>query len=505
MGAIYKLLGTNYNTNSLFNNHSKQGEKRMQESIDQKGKSYSRFWFILTLLLGTFTMSISQSSLSTAYPTLMQNFGISADTVQWLTTGFMLVMCVSMPISPWMLNNLSFRQMFIGALALFDVGSLMIVFTPSSWGVHGFWFMMIGRVMEAFAVGVLFPSYQTVLLEITPKDERGTTMGIAGLVMGSALACGPIISGIVLKFFDWKSLFILFMIIITAVMIMAGSGLIRNVMERHETTLDWLSVVLSIGLIGIMYVVNQIGKKHVDWTINWVVLILSAVAVILFCVRQFRLTTPLLELRVMKTFNYDMAILLTGISYVALIVVTIIFPLYYQGVLHVSPFVSGMSLVPGAVFLSLLNPFTGKLADMIGFKPTMIVGMLMIVAGWFLTLAMADVQNLFGMILCAMVIEGGNAFVMMPAVTLGANSLPNELVSHGTAVITTIRQILGSVGVAVATMILTTATANRLATGASQITASLHGYHVVFITMIVIEVIGLILALILRDTKKKTN
>ena len=170
----------------------------MQESIDQNGKAYSRFWFILTLLLGTFTMSISQSSLSTAYPTLMQNFGISADTVQWMTTGFMLVMCVSMPISPWMLNNLSFRQMFIGALALFDVGSLMIVFTPASWGVNGFWFMMIGRVMEAFAVGVLFPSYQTVLLEITPKDERGTTMGIAGLVMGSALACGPIISGIVL-------------------------------------------------------------------------------------------------------------------------------------------------------------------------------------------------------------------------------------------------------------------------------------------------------------------
>ncbi len=477
----------------------------MQESIDQNGKAYSRFWFILTLLLGTFTMSISQSSLSTAYPTLMQNFGISADTVQWMTTGFMLVMCVSMPISPWMLNNLSFRQMFIGALALFDVGSLMIVFTPASWGVNGFWFMMIGRVMEAFAVGVLFPSYQTVLLEITPKDERGTTMGIAGLVMGSALACGPIISGIVLKFFDWKSLFILFMIIITAVIVMAGSGLIRNVMDRHETSLDWLSVFLSIGLIGIMYVVNQIGKHRVNWVFNWGLLIVSLIAVVLFCVRQFKLKTPLLELRVMKTFNYDMAILLTGISYVALIVVTIIFPLYYQGVLHVSPFISGMSLVPGAVFLSILNPFTGKLADMIGFKPTMIIGMLMIVAGWFLTLAMADVQNLLGMILCAMVIEGGNAFVMMPAVTLGANSLPNDLVSHGTAVITTVRQILGSAGVAMATMILTTATANRLSMGANKLAASLHGYHVVFITMIVIEVIGLGLALILRDTKKKTN
>ena len=477
----------------------------MQESVDQNGRSYNRFWFIFTLLLGTFTMSISQSSLSTAYPTLMHDFGISADTVQWLTTGFMLVMCVSMPISPWMLNNLSFRQMFMGALALFDIGSLMIVFTPASWGTNGFWFMMIGRVMEAFAVGVLFPSYQTVLLEITPKDERGTTMGIAGLVMGSALACGPIISGIVLKFFNWKSLFILFMIIITAVFLMAWFGLIRNVMARHETSLDWLSVFLSIGLIGIMYVINQIGKKQANWTIDGALLVISLLAVILFCVRQLKLTTPLLELRVMKTFNYDLAILLTGISYVALIVVTIIFPLYYQGVLHVSPFVSGMSLVPGAVFLSILNPFTGKLADMIGFKPTMIIGMLMIVAGWFLTLAMADVQNLLGMILCAMIIEGGNAFVMMPAVTLGANSLPNDLVSHGTAVITTIRQILGSAGVAMATMILTTATTHQLSKGVNHLAASLQGYHLVFMTMIVIEIIGLVLALLLRDTKKQAQ
>lgn len=474
----------------------------MTEETSQNQRGFNRFWFIFTLLAGTFTMSISQSSLSTAYPTLMHNFGISADTVQWLTTGFMLVMCVSMPISPWMLNNLSFRQMFMGALALFDIGSLMIVLTPASWGVGGFWFMMVGRVLEAFAVGVLFPSYQTVLMEITPADQRGTTMGIAGLVMGSALACGPIISGIVLKFFTWKSLFILFMIIITLVFIMAGAGLIRNVMPHHTTSLDWLSVILSLGLIGLMYVLNQVGK-HSNWTANTILLLVSLLAVILFCWRQTRLEEPLLELRVLKTFNFDLAILLTGISYVALIVVTIIFPLYYQGVLHVSPFVSGMSLVPGAVFLSILNPLTGKLADQIGFKPTMIVGMLMIIAGWILAYAAAEQQRLVVMILCAMVIEGGNAFVMMPATTMGANSLPDQLVSHGTAVITTVRQVLGSTGVAVATMILTAMTAAGRQRGLAAAPAYLGGFKGVFLVMTVIEVVGLILALLIKDEKRE--
>lgn len=477
----------------------------MDQSIARNGKRYSRFWFIFTLLVGTFTMSISQSSLSTAYPTLMNAFGISASTVQWLTTGFMLVMCVSMPISPWMLNNMSFKTMFIGALGLFDIGSLMIVLTPSSWGINGFWFMMIGRAMEAFAVGVLFPSYQTVLLEITPKEERGSTMGIAGLVMGSALACGPIVSGIVLKFFSWKSLFILFMLVISVIILMAASGLIQDVMERHETNLDWLSVILLIGLIGIMYVVDQTGKKNPAWGINAEIFIVSLIAVIWFCIRQFHLKHPLLELRVLKTFNYDLAILLTSISYIALIVTTIIFPLYYQGVLKVSPFVSGMALVPGAAFLSILNPLSGKLADKIGFKPTMLVGMFMIIIGWVAGLIVLNHLSLLGMILCAMVIEGGNAFVMMPAVTLGANALPDELVPHGTAVITTVRQVLGSAGVTISTLILTVATTNALQRGSSAQVASLHGYHLVFIGMIVTELIGLVLAFMLKNTNKEKS
>ncbi|MCC4332143.1 MFS transporter [Limosilactobacillus reuteri] len=477
----------------------------MDQSIARNGKRYSRFWFIFTLLVGTFTMSISQSSLSTAYPTLMNAFGISASTVQWLTTGFMLVMCVSMPISPWMLNNMSFKTMFIGALGLFDIGSLMIVLTPSSWGINGFWFMMIGRSMEAFAVGVLFPSYQTVLLEITPKEERGSTMGIAGLVMGSALACGPIVSGIVLKFFSWKSLFILFMLVISVIILMAASGLIQDVMERHETNLDWLSVILLVGLIGIMYVVDQTGKKNPAWGINAGIFIVSLIAVIWFCIRQLHLKHPLLELRVLKTFNYDLAILLTSISYIALIVTTIIFPLYYQGVLKVSPFVSGMALVPGAAFLSILNPLSGKLADKIGFKPTMLVGMFMIIIGWVAGLIVLNHLSLLGMILCAMVIEGGNAFVMMPAVTLGANALPDELVPHGTAVITTVRQVLGSAGVTISTLILTVATTNALQRGSSAQVASLHGYHLVFIGMIVTELIGLVLAFMLKNTNKEKS
>ncbi|MFC6180962.1 MFS transporter [Lactiplantibacillus daowaiensis] len=457
-----------------------------------------RFWFIFTLLTGTWTMSISQSSLSTVYPTFMRDFGISASTVQWLTTGFMLTMVVMMPISPWLLNNIGFKKLFLTVLVLFDVGSIIIYFAPS------FTIMMIGRLIKAAAVGVLFPSYQSILLTITPEEDRGSTMGVAGLVMGSALASGPIISGVVLKFTDWHGLFLVFITVAT-ILILLSFATIQDVMVSKPSKLDVISIVMLLGFAGILYVVNEIGKANVNWTLAGALLIVSILAVAYFTYRQFHLTTPLLELRVLKTVNYDLAIFLTAISYIALIVVTIVFPLYYQGILKVSPFISGMSLVPGAVFLSILNPLTGKLAEKLGYKQIMLIGMGMIVVGWLVLTLISTQLNLLTMILIAALIEGGNAFVMMPAVTLGANSLPNQLISHGTAVITTVRQILGSAGVAVATLILSNVTASQLKAGVPTLTANLHGYHAVFLTMLGVEIVGFILALGLRDERQTTK
>lgn len=458
--------------------------------------SVARKFFVSTLLAGTFTMSISQSSLSTAYPTLMKFFGVTAPTIQWLTTGFMLIMCIMMPISPWLLNNISFKKLFLGVVGIFGIGTLVIILAPN------FPLAMLGRALEAIGVGILFPSFQSVLLEITPENKRGTTMGFAGLVMGSALASGPIISGIVLNWLQWQGLFVIFLIIMIAIFIL-GLFFIKDVMPRKKVKLDFISIIYLIGLIGLLYVVNQAGSQHSLSTNLWIILVISLILTALFIHREFTVKEPLLDLKVMKNFNFDLAILLTGFSYISLIVVTIIYPLYYQNILHTSVLVSGLALVPPAILLSILNPLTGKLADKIGFKPTLLVGMSMIVVGWLLLFVLNFKISLWPMILIAMLIEGGNAFVMMPATTLGGNSLPQDLIPHGTAIITTVRQLLGSLGVSLATLILVTSNANHNL----PVNGGLAGYHAVFRFFFIIALVGLVFAILVKDYKKqaKTN
>ncbi|WP_129044687.1 MFS transporter [Companilactobacillus metriopterae] len=447
--------------------------------------------FIITLLAGTFTMSISQSSLSTAYPTLMKYFNVGPTTIQWLTTGFMLVMCLTMPISPWLLNNVSFKKLYLGIISIFSIGTVIIMLAPN------FPVAMLGRILEALAVGILFPSFQSVLLEITTKDKRSRTMGIAGLVMGSALASGPIISGIVLKFVSWQGLFAFFLIIMIIIFI-SSLFYITDVSEKHSYTFDIYSTVSLIGIVGLLYVINQAGTSMSLNIELIVVLIVSLVLSILFIHRQLTIPQPLLDLKVMKNINFDLAVLLTGFSYISLIVVTIIYPLYYQNVLHMSVLNSGLSLVPPAILLSILNPISGRLAKSLGFKRLLLLGMIIITIGW-LSLVIIPNKNFIEMIIIACLIEGGNAFVMMPATTLGGNSLPNNLISHGTAIITTVRQILGSLGVSLAMIILSSANKNfNLPEDSGQI-----GYKYVFITFFVLALIGCCFAILIRNYSNK--
>ncbi len=435
--------------------------------------------FIATLLTGTFSMSISQSSLSTAYPTFMKSFGLSASTVSWLTTGFMLVMSLMIPVSPWLLNNVGFKKLFQSIVALFAMGTVFCIWAPS------FTVLMVGRLLEALAVGIIFPSYQTVLLTITPRAARGRTMGLAGLVMGSALAVGPIISGVLLSFFPWQALFALFLIVALAVLA-ASTVTITDVMPKALSALDWLSVILAASFPALLYVLSEATHAGMN-TALWTILIISVLAAVWFTTRQLKMKKPLLELQVFKTSLFTKAVLMTGISYIALIVTTIVMPLYFQDVLKVSPLISGLSLVPAAVLLSLLNPRAGALLDKIGPRRVVTIGMSLIVIGFVLLGLLVGRMPLIVAIIGAMFTEAGNAFVMMPAVTAGANALPKALISDGTAVTTTIRQLLGSTGVAVATMILSTV---QTATGSQNA-----GFTATFFAFALVGAVGLLLGL----------
>ncbi|MBS9335708.1 MFS transporter [Fructobacillus papyrifericola] len=397
------------------------------------------------LLLTSFTMSISQSTMTTAYPILMKQFGIDAAAVQWVTSGFMVAMTLVMPVSPWLLDNLHMKKLLNLIIAVFLVGTGIAMVTPNFLGV------VVGRLLEGVAVGALFPTYQAVIMENTPEEKRGVAMGAVGLVMSSALAVGPIVSGIVLQFGTWRVLFAFFFIVLLVLSIFMQSQ-IENTHPMNKRDFDSLSSFLLIGFAGILYTVSILPAKGWSWTLA-VTLLVSIALLVFFVVRQLRQDNPFLDLRVFEHRGYLPAMLLTGMSYSGLITATVIMPLYFQKVFGLAPLWSGLLMIPAATFLSYLNPKSGRLLGQIGLRPLVLIGSTMMVAG-YLMLAVFGTKVIILAIAGAMLLEGGNAFIMMPAVTAASNALPKHLISHGTAIITTMRQLIGALSILVAGILI---------------------------------------------------
>ncbi|MFT8470098.1 MAG: MFS transporter [Oenococcus sp.] len=402
--------------------------------------------FFINLLLATsFTFSISQSAMTTIYPTLMQRFSVPIASVQWLTTGFMLIMVLMMPLSPWFLKNLPFKNFLLALQLIFMVGTLIAIYAPN------FDLLMVGRLLEGISVGLLFPSFQSVILSITPSENRAAQMGAVGLVMGSALAVGPIVSGVILQAFNWQSVFAFFLLVLL-VLFLLSLKYISNVMPKEPYHFDWISSLSLVGLLMVLYALQTLSSGIRVWLL--ILLIAGLLLTAYFVYRQLTIKNPLLDLHVLAKSAFRLGMFLTAGSYIGLIVTTVLMPLYFQRILNLNSLWSGLLMVPAALSLSILNRRSAKVLAKFGLKRTMLIGASMIFIGFAGLSLIVELKNWLFAVIFAALVESGNAFMMMPAVTYANNALDDDLIPHGTALITTVRQVAGVIGVLIVSQVL---------------------------------------------------
>lgn len=453
---------------------------------------------VLVLLIGAFCTILNQTILSTAFPALMNAFDISTSTVQWLTTGFLMVNGIMIPISAYLSSRFNTKGLFIIAMTVFEIGTIL------SWLAPSFAALLTGRLIQAVGVGINMPLMQNIMLTIYPPEKRGAAMGINGLVIGLAPAIGPTLSGWVIDNYSWRWLFGM-IVPIAALVIIASFVLVKNVIPNRRPKLDWLSVIIStLGFGSMLYGFSSVGDK--GWT-NPVVLstiVIGAILVVFLVLRQNKLDEPFLEFKVFKSGEFTLATILSSIVMMAMVGVELVIPLYLQIIHGMFAFHSGLTLLFGALFMGIMSPITGNLFDRHGAKRLAVTGMFILTVG---TLPFAfitrDTPTIYIVFLYA-VRMFGISMVMMPVTTAGMNSLPFNLISHGTAVNNTLRQVATSVGTAIMISVLTNVTKNNqpghallkaspLQYKSQMFDATLMGYHAAFWFAIIFSILGLIL------------
>ncbi|HDF3496445.1 TPA: DHA2 family efflux MFS transporter permease subunit [Staphylococcus aureus] len=440
----------------------KSEEYKVNEKIKKEHKSFifgegvSRGKILAALLFGMFIAILNQTLLNVALPKINTEFNISASTGQWLMTGFMLVNGILIPITAYLFNKYSYRKLFLVALVLFTIGSLICAISMN------FPIMMVGRVLQAIGAGVLMPLGSIVIITIYPPEKRGAAMGTMGIAMILAPAIGPTLSGYIVQNYHWNVMFY-GMFIIGIIAILVGFVWFKLYQYTTNPKADIPGIIFStIGFGALLYGFSEAGNKGWGSVEIETMFAIGIIFIILFVIRELRMKAPMLNLEVLKFPTFTLTTVINMVVMMSLYGGMILLPMYLQNLRGFSALDSGLLLLPGSLIMGLLGPFAGKLLDTIGLKPLAIFGIaVMTYATWELTKLNMDTPYMT--IMGIYVLRSfGMAFIMMPMVTAAINALPGRLASHGNAFLNTMRQLAGSIGTAILVTVMTTQTTQHL-------------------------------------------
>ncbi|RKP51588.1 DHA2 family efflux MFS transporter permease subunit [Cohnella endophytica] len=456
---------------------------------------------VVALIIGAFVAILNETLLGNAFPDLMKAFDVSASTIQWLSTAYMLVVGVLVPVTALLQQWYTTRQMFLGAMILFLIGTIVSATAPE------FGVLLTGRVIQALGTGLMLPVMMNTILVIFPPEKRGGAMGLIGLVIMFAPAIGPTVSGLIMDSLSWHWLFYL-VIPLAVFSIIFAAVYMKNVSEITKPKVDILSIILStVGFGGIVYGFSSSGSAgwsdpEVYWTI-----IVGAIALLLFIWRQLVLKDPVMDLRAFKYPMFALVTILLFVLMMTLFSTMTLLPMFLQGALLMTAFKSGLTMLPGGVVNGIMAPVAGKLFDKFGPRVLVTPGIILVViAIWMFTGVGASASTGY-VVTIHIIMLVGISLVMMPAQTTGLNQLPRRLYPHGTAILNTLQQVSGAIGTALFISIMSNGSKDYLKGSSDpnspgeKVQALVAGVHNAFWIGLVIGIIALVIGLFIRRTR----
>lgn len=404
---------------------------------------------IIPFLIAAFIGLLNETALNMAFVELGKDFGKETSTIQWLTTGYLLTLGILVPVSAFLMQRFTTRQLFTASLLFSISGTLIAAIAPI------FSLLFIGRIVQAMGTAIIIPLMMNVILLVYPINKRGAAMGKIGLVIVFAPAIGPTLAGVILDRLSWHWIFWLCLPFLLLALLV-GLRFVQNVNEVQKVKFDIPSILLStIGFGGIVYGFSISGELGTFFITEVLVsVIVGAIALVLFSMRQMNLATPMLNLRVFKYPMYSIALVILLICMMTILSTMVLLPIYLQKVLLLAPVVAGLVLLPGGVINAFMSVVAGNLFDKFG--PTKMVpgGLMMVVVSLILLRGIDASTSPYLIVAMHIMLFVGISLVMMPAQTNGLNQLPRELYPDGSAIMNTLQQVSGAIGTAMAVTIM---------------------------------------------------
>ncbi len=431
---------------------------------ERHGERY-RWLLLLSVMIGTMASIMSSTIINVAVPDMSRYFALGQDRMQWVSSGFMVAMTVSMLTTPWLLSRFGYRQTYAWAMLLLLAGGI-------AGGVsRNFDLVLLARVAEGLASGVVQPIPAIIILHAFSSNEQGRASGVFGMGVVLAPAIGPSIGGLLVDWFGWRSTFFMVVPFCLASLYMgrqyipaltAATAASEDGAPPPPPTLDWrglgLATAVTLCLLNGLVTLQSGGLAH-----SAAMLGTAALALYVFVRWQRRLShthrgphqqAPLMNLALFKHRQFAMGSLVSFIYGTALFGSTYLLPVYLQMGLGISAAHVGTIMLPAGIALAITIPLVGRLADQYPTHILVSIGLLLLASGFALMVTVGIGSAIALIVAWVLVGRVGLGFIL-PSLNLGSmRGLSKQLIPQGSSVINFVRMVGGAVGVSVCAIVL---------------------------------------------------
>ena len=447
-----------------------------------------KWWTLGAVAFGLFMIMLDNTVVFVALSSIQSDLHISQSELEWVVSGYALTFAVLMLTGGKLADMLGRRRIFIVGLAIFTASSLACGLAT------GAGFLIGARVVQGVGAALMNPATLSIIVATFPPRQRGTAIGIWVGVSAMALAIGPLIGGILTEQINWSWIFFINVPVGIAGIIVSRLFITETRDESEEQRLDLPGLLSSaIGLFGLTYALIE-GNNY-GWGSARILasLAVAAVALVTFVLLEHRQRVPMLDLSLFKNSTFAGANVTMLLVALAMFGVFFFNSLYLGQVLGYSPIQTGAAFLPLTVLIVFVAPLAGRFSDKIGSRWLMGAGLVLLSAS-LLSFSTLGVDSSFWDIVPGLVLGGfGMSLAMTPTTAAAMGSVPVDKAGVGSAVLNSMRQVGGSLGIALMGAIVA-ASVSVLPSSPEYPDQFVEGYHNALHVAAAIAIVGAIVA-----------
>ena len=408
-------------------------------------------WIVAAVVVVGVIMSILDTTIvNVALETLSRELNAPLNTIQWVSTGYLLALATVIPLTGWMTERFGSKRIWMISVALFGIGSALC---GLAWSAESLIFF---RVLQGFGGGMIMPVGMALLAQTAGAHRVGRVMSVVGVPMLLGPILGPVIGGLIVDSASWRWIFYVNVPIAAAALVLAARLLKADAGRADAGRLDWTGLaLLSPGLAGVVFGLSE-SESHGGFSdpLVWGPIVVGIVLVALFVRHAWRAERPLIDVRLFRDRVFAAASATTFLIGGALFGAMIILPLYYQVARGESALTAGLLMAPQGLGAAAAMPIAGKLTDRLGGGRVAVAGLLILTVG---TIPFAFLQSdtSYTVLALLLVLRGlGIGSSMMPSMAAAYASLERAAVPRATSALNVVQRVGGSLGTALLAVVL---------------------------------------------------